>query len=99
MSTQGGVAAAAGNSLPIAKLLLDNRANINMQSGGLNTALIGAVWRNHEKMVDYLLQEGADPDLRGEFRLAAEKGNSTIMKLLPKAPVSSASLATAVMTL
>ena len=47
----------------IARLLIENGANLDAESGLHGSALQGAVWFEHEEMVMLLLKAGADVDL------------------------------------
>ena len=57
---------AAGGVVKIAKLLIDNGANLNTANGELNlgSPLQFAVFNNKPQMVKYLLECGADPEVR-----------------------------------
>lgn len=75
--------AAAGNNLPLARLLLSLPVAVDTSA-----ALLPAVRRGHMDMCRLLLQHGADPSLRHEpwgmagMHHAAEMGNIEMMGLL-----------------
>ncbi len=69
------------------KLLLDNGADINMQFGGRESALMAAIWHNDQEAVACLLRNGADPclyvgDFDSAWQLATSKNNTEILELL-----------------
>lgn len=55
--------AALGGDLEIARILVDNGADLNA-GDGLNTALHAAVLMNKPEMAEWLLSHGANPELR-----------------------------------
>jgi ankyrin repeat protein len=72
----------------IVKLLLEKRANPNIQNDFGKTALMEALeWMGNTDIVNLLLENGADPNIRdrhGEtaYDLAIKDGNIEIIKLL-----------------
>lgn len=56
------LAAVNGNST-IVKLLIENKANPNVQDNESNTPLIKSIECGHEHLVKYLLSNGADPNI------------------------------------
>jgi ankyrin repeat protein len=56
------VAALVGQT-EVVRLLVENGANINFQNGELSTALHTAAFFCHRKVVEYLLDHGADREL------------------------------------
>jgi ankyrin repeat protein len=48
------------HNLPLAELLLDKKANINLPAEGGKTALHYAILEKHFDMIDFLLKKGAD---------------------------------------
>ena len=50
----------------VTKLLLKNKAHINVQDQKGNTPLALAFENNHDAVVRFLLESGADPDLPDE---------------------------------
>lgn len=69
-------------------LLLDNRANVNAQSGGnFGSALQAACFAGHEKVVSLLIDRGADVNVRGgqygnALQAACSGGHEEVARLL-----------------
>jgi ankyrin repeat protein len=86
--------AAAAKSLELVRLLVEAGAPVNAQQQQGWTPLHAAVQHNDVEMTRYLLANGADPKLQNDagksaIGLAAEQGNTAILKLLkfpPPAP-------------
>jgi len=78
--------ASTGN-IELVKNAIKQDANINFKDEYSTTALMKAVWRNHQAIVKLLLDSGANPDIQshlGETPLiaASMNGRIEIMKLL-----------------
>ncbi|MBN1385073.1 MAG: ankyrin repeat domain-containing protein [Elusimicrobia bacterium] len=80
--------AAIYNSVDVAKVLLENCANINARSGGIEqSALIMAAAYNHIDMVRLLLENGANVNAEDNtkmkaWHIASYKGNDKMLELL-----------------
>ena len=78
-------------NISIANVLLLAGAHINLQTGKFrNTALHSAAHGAHEKMVQFLLQNDADPysenwNKNTPLDIAKQTGNSKIVRLLKEA--------------
>jgi uncharacterized protein len=80
-------AAVGGRSLDVLKQLVDAKAPVNEKQDKGFTPLHGAVHHGDVEMTRYLLAHGADPliqndDGKSAIGLAAEAGNTAILKLL-----------------
>ena len=76
---------------PLEEWLLDNGANINLQSANGFTALHWAVLSNDSNKVDFLLQQGADPNDPEVQKMMQEKAPGVIcaeiiLQMAGKAP-------------
>ena len=79
--------AADNGNLEILKLLINNKALIDIQSNDGSTPLMLSVIRQHEETCKKLLENGANPNLKDEFgytslHRAALNNDLNIMKLL-----------------
>lgn len=83
--------AAANGNLSICQEMLRNRANVNRATrSGKSTALHRAALKGHHKIVEYLLESGADAtlvdaDVKTPLHKAAEGNNAECCKLLIEA--------------
>lgn len=85
--------AAAYNNVPIAEIVLNRGAYINVRDFGGHTPLHVAVTHEHEKVVGYLLRKGADVRIQNGMKLTAAKlaastGNKTIIEACERSLVS-----------
>ena len=75
-----------GGHKSITKLLLNHGANVNSKGGFYGTALQAAAHRGHRKLVELLLDAGADVHREGfshdAFHAASEGGHEGIVRLL-----------------
>ncbi|GAB3584062.1 ankyrin repeat domain-containing protein [Hymenobacter daeguensis] len=81
------ITAAANNSLPLVKLLLKYKAQVNQPDAFKATALMAAAGKGNREMVELLLGSGADAKARDDdgkdaLALAKESGNKEIVTLL-----------------
>jgi ankyrin repeat protein len=83
--------AAAGGCRPICEALIKRGAQVNLQSGRFGSVLATAAWWGNTETVKYLVEQGADVNLRlqtGEYgsasalAAAAERGNTETVKYL-----------------
>ena len=82
--------AAFQGSAPVAKYLLDNKADVNAKAPNGITPLMSAVRNSHEDVVKLLLAQGADPNLKADtgasaLQWALKNGNTDIAQLLKQA--------------
>lgn len=78
--------ASSGGSVPVAALLLDRGVDVNTGDGA-NTALHAAAGHGNSEMVRWLLDHGANPEVRDyedktPIEIARENGHQEIVALL-----------------
>lgn len=81
------IVAAEKGHLPIVRLLLDQRPDLEATSDSGNTALIAASSKGKTEVVKLLLQKGANPNAKNKkdesaLTLAAREGHPPVVKLL-----------------
>jgi ankyrin repeat protein len=81
------ITAASNNSLPLVKLLLKYKAQVNQPDAFKATALMAAAGKGNKELVELLLASGADAkakddDGKDALALAKESGNQEIVALL-----------------
>jgi ankyrin repeat protein len=86
--------ACLNNNTELAKYLINNGADINVQNKCLDTPLMLACRMNNFELFKYLIDKGADPLIKGAFNhtvmsLACLNNNIEIVKLLIQKGVSS----------
>jgi ankyrin repeat protein len=59
--------AAREGNLPMTRLLLDSKANIDLTSANGSPPLVVAITNNHIQLAMFLLEKGADPNLADRF--------------------------------
>ena len=79
--------AASNGHEAVAKLLLENNAEVDIKGIQSQTPLVQAARHGHEAVIKLLLMNNANIDLQGPFNHTAltqaiEKGNEAVMKLL-----------------
>lgn len=81
------LAAEHGNT-EIVNLFVNNNASINVRDDGGVTPLMWAIWNGHEKIINLLLNRGADPSLADTeqgittLMVAARESRMNIVKML-----------------
>ena len=61
-------AASIGTNLELIETLIDNGANVNAQSSGLETPLMKAIAFDNADAAKLLLEKGADPDIENAMQ-------------------------------